>query len=94
MTCLQLPAQPSHQSVPCYQYNPLAYSWANDEYEASNEVLYCTKLNNVKGTCIFSYKAFVRSKNNEDSKAFKGLQRIKNEYWTEKVKTPTTMASK
>lgn len=75
-------------------YNPLAYSWANDEYEASNEVLYCTKLNNVKGTCIFSYKAFVRSKNNEDSKAFKGLQRIKNEYWTEKVKTPTTMASK
>ena len=69
-------------------------SWASEAYEASNQVLYNTKFNNVKGTCIYVYNRIKRIQNNEDLIAHAGLMRIKNEYWTEHVSPPETMASK
>lgn len=69
-------------------------SWASEAYEASNQVLYNTKFNNVKGTCIYVYNRIKRIQNNEDLIAHAGLMRIKNEYWTEYVSPPETMASK
>ena len=69
-------------------------SWCTEEYEASNQVLYNTKFNNVKGTCIYVYNRMKRIQNNSDLIAHNGLMRIKNEYWTEYVPAPKTMASK
>ena len=69
-------------------------SWATQAYEASNQVLYNTKFNNVKGTCIYVYNRIKRIQNNSDLIAHEGLMRIKNEYWTEYVSPPETMASK
>lgn len=71
-----------------------AYSWTSEEYEASNQVLYNTKFNNVKGTCIYVYSRIKSIQNNSDKIAYNGLMRIKNEYWTEYVSPPKTMASK
>ena len=70
------------------------YSWKNNPYEASDQVLYCNNLNNVKGTCIFSFRALVSSIEDPNSLAFKGLDRIRKEYWVNKVQAPKTMASK
>ena len=71
-----------------------AKSWSTEAYEASNQVLYNTKFNNVKGTCIYVYNRIKRIQNNSDLVAHDGLMRIKNEYWTEYVSPPETMASK
>ena len=70
------------------------HSWAEYEYEASDQVLYCTKLKNVKGTIIFNFKRLVEDLDNEDHKPHKGLMKIKDEYWNTKVPTPKTMANK
>ncbi len=67
------------------------YSWGAQEYEASNQILYNTKLPEVKGTCIFSYKSII-SHQSSSAFAYEGLKRIKNEYWTTKVSVPKTMA--
>ena len=48
----------------------------------------------MKGTCIYVYNRIKRIQNNEDLIAHAGLMRIKNEYWTEYVSPPETMASK
>ena len=69
-------------------------SWATEAYEASNQVLYNTKFNNVKGTCIYVFNRMKRIQNDDTLIAHDGLMRIKNEYWTEYVSPPETMASK
>lgn len=69
-----------------------AYSWTYDNnYEASLQVLYATKFEKVKGTCIFSYQ-YIFKLEDPNAKAYNGMMRLKNEYWTEKVPTPGTMA--
>lgn len=70
------------------------YSWKSYPYEASDEVLYCNTLKNVKGTCVFSFRALVTSIDDENSLVYKGLDKIRKVYWTVKVNTPFTMASK
>ena len=74
--------------------NEKAHSWYNHPLEASDEVLYCSKLDYVKGTIIFNFRAFANFYDNENSTPNKGIQKIKNEYWTGKIKTPKTMANK
>ena len=69
-----------------------AYSWTVDNnYEASLQVLYNTKHNEVKGTCIFSYQ-YIFELENPSAKAYNGMMRLKNEYWTSYVPSPKTMA--
>ena len=70
------------------------HSWKTNPYEASDEVLYCNSLKNVKGTCVFSFRALVTIIEDQTALAYKGLDRIRREYWTKQVKTPDTMASK
>ncbi len=70
------------------------YSWAEYPYEASDEILYCTKLNNVKGNCIFSFRSLTECVDNEERKPHEGTIRISKEYWNKPIKTPKTMASK
>ena len=70
------------------------YSWGRQPYEVSNQILYTTKLKNVKGISFYSY-ASVRTIDSSTSQvAFKGLNRVLTEYFTEKVGTPETPASK
>ncbi len=68
-------------------------SWYTEEYECSNQVLYNTKFNNVKGTCIYVYSRIKQIYNDENAVQHPGLLRIKNEYWSEYVAPPKTMAS-
>lgn len=69
-------------------------SWGSQAYECSNQLLYNTKFNNVKGACIYVYNRMKRIQNDNTLIAHDGLMRIKNEYWTEYVPAPETMASK
>ncbi|MBO7078334.1 MAG: InlB B-repeat-containing protein [Bacilli bacterium] len=71
-----------------------AKSWSTEAYEASNQVLYNTKFNNIKGTCIYVFNRIKTIQNNNSKIAYEGLMRIKNEYWVEYVPAPTTMADK
>ncbi len=75
-------------------HSKTTYSWAENEYEASDEILYCVGLENVKGTCIFNFKSLKDFMDKEDAVPHKALERIKNEYWTNQIKTPKTMANK
>lgn len=52
------------------------YSWQTNDYEASNQVLYNTKWEEVKGTSIYNYSNLKKSKN------VPGLRKIVDEYWT------------
>ena len=70
-----------------------AYSWTEHEYEASDEVLYCNKKEFVKGTCVFSFKSLVKCIDDENVLPYKATEKIRNEYWINKVKTPKTKAS-
>ena len=70
-----------------------AYSWTEYVYEASDEVLYCSANENIKGTCVFSFKSLVRCVDDENVLPYKATEKIRNEYWTKKVKTPKTMAN-
>ncbi len=69
------------------------YSWGSQAYEVANQVLYTTKLKNVKGVSLYSYGSLVTIHYSSSQIAYKGLQKLKNEYWIEKVPTPTTAAS-
>ena len=69
------------------------YSWGVQPYEVSNQILYTTKLSNVKGVSFYSFKSIRQVYTSSSQIANLGLMRIKNEYWTEKVKTPSTRAS-
>ena len=68
------------------------YSWGTQPYEVSNQVLYTTKLNNVKGVCFYSYTYLKSAYNNSSTMAYKGIHRVKDEYWTTKIATPETQA--
>ena len=70
------------------------YSWGSEPYEVSNQILYTTKLNNVKGVCFYSYTQMKNAMNDTSAMANKGMLRIINEYWTKKVPAPLTMADK
>lgn len=59
-----------------------AYSWADNPYEASDQVLYNSKFNEINGVCIFRYRIFLDKLNDL------GVKRILNEYWTTKVNVP------
>ena len=69
------------------------YSWGTQPYEITNQVLYTTKLKNVKGVSLYSYGSVNEIRFSSAYTAYKGLQKLKNEYWTTKVPTPTTAAS-
>ena len=66
------------------------YSWGKQAYEVSNQVLYTTKLQNVKGVCFFRFGNLKDFMNNTNSVPHKGLERIKNEYFINKVPTPSS----
>lgn len=70
------------------------YTWVSQEYEVSNQILYTTKLPEVKGVCFFSFKSMTTVEASSSNIAYNGLMRIKNEYWVEKVPTPSTSASR
>ena len=70
-----------------------AYSWTENAYEASDEVLYCSKKEFVKGTCVFSFKSLVRCINDEATLPHIATERIRKEYWNNKIKTPKTIAT-
>ena len=57
-------------------------SWVTNPYEASDQVLYNSKLPEVDGTVIFRYGFILRKLTTP------GVIRLFNEYWNEKVKTP------
>ena len=69
------------------------YSWGVQPYEVSNQILYTTKLKNVKGISFYSYLSVKQVDSSTSQVAFKGLQRVLNEYFTEKVKTPLAPSS-
>lgn len=69
-------------------HNPNSYSWAlENNYEASDQVLYNCKLKNVLGTCIFAFSD-IYFLEKEDTCSYNGLKRIKEEYWTSDVLVP------
>lgn len=70
-----------------------AYSWTENAYEASDEVLYCNKKEFVKGTCVFSFKSLVRCIDDAETLPHIATERIRKEYWNNKIKTPKTIAS-
>ena len=69
------------------------YSWGVQPYEVSNQILYTTKLKNVKGISFYSYGSLKTIDRSTSQIAYKGLQKVINEYWTTKIPTPETMAS-
>ena len=69
------------------------YSWGVQPYEISNQVLYTTKLKNVKGVSIYSQLSLKQGNSSSSRICYEGLMRLKNEYWVEKVPTPKTKAS-
>ena len=70
------------------------YSWGRQPYEISNQIRYTTKLKNVKGISFYSFASLRTVHNSQSQIAHPGLQKVLNEYFTEKVQTPKTMASK
>ena len=83
-----------YSGIGLYMYGEgVSESWGHEPYEISNQILYTTKLKNVKGVSIFCFKNLKNYSNNSGCTPYKGLQRIVNKYWNTKVKTPTTYAS-
>ena len=68
------------------------YSWGTEPYEVSNQILYTTKLDNVKGVCFYSYSQLKSAYNSSSEKAHLGTLRLIEEYWKTKIPTPLTMA--
>ena len=69
------------------------YSWGAQKYEIANQILYTTKLKNVKGVSIYSFKSLKEVHDSSSIISHDGLMKVKNEYWIEKVPTPETKAS-
>lgn len=61
-----------------------AYGWANNPYEASDQVLYNTKHPEIDGVCIFRYN-YIKSRLAANNA---GTIRMVSEYWSYKVPTP------
>lgn len=56
------------------------YSWGFDSNESVNQILYASTLENVRGTCFYSYNYLESAYKGDTSSLFgKGLKRIKNE---------------
>ena len=70
------------------------YSWYENKYEASDEILYCTKFENVKGHSIFSFKTLTECIDNEERIPHDATVKIRQEYWTKKVNPPKTKSSR
>ena len=68
-------------------------SWGKEPYEVSNQVLYTTKLKNVKGISFYAFQSLRSAYRDSSAMAHAGVMRIHDEYWTTKVKTPTSIAS-
>ena len=68
------------------------YSWGVQPYEISNQILYTTKLKNVKGVSIYSMLSLKQVDRSSTQIGHLGLMRVKNEYWTNTVATPKTSA--
>ena len=68
-------------------------SWGKEPYEVSNQVLYTTKLKNVKGISFYAFQSLRSAYRDFSAMAHDGVMRIHDEYWTTKVKTPTSIAS-
>ena len=84
-----------YSGIGIYMYGEgVSESWGHEPYEVSNQILYTTKLKNVKGVSFFCYKNLKEYISSPDYVPYKGLMKIINEYWTTKVPTPSTMAGK
>lgn len=57
--------------------------WSKNPYELSNQILYATKYDTVKGICIYQYSSLLDYKDNA------GLKRVQNEYWVNDAIWPT-----
>ena len=68
-------------------------SWGKEPYEVSNQVLYTTKLKNCKGVSFYAFQSLRDAYRDSQAMAHAGVMRIHDEYWTTKVKTPTSIAS-
>ena len=68
-------------------------SWGSEPYEVANQVLYTTKLNNCKGVSFYAFQSLRDAYRDSSTMAHDGVMRIHDEYWTTKVKTPTSIAS-
>ena len=75
-------------------FRETTYSWYENANEVVDQVLYCSKLDNVKGTCIFSFKAFKDCIDNEDRVQHNATVKLREQYWNKKTNTPKTMQSK
>jgi len=69
------------------------YSWGSQAYEVSNQILYTTKLENCQGVCFYQFRTIKTIYNDSTQIQYKGLERIRTEYWTSKVPTPSTMST-
>ena len=70
------------------------YSWYHNVDEAADEVLYCNKLDNVKGTCIFSFRSLVGCIDDEQKVQHNATVKLREKYWNKKTNTPKTMQNK
>ena len=70
------------------------YSWYENKNEVCDQVLYCNKLNNVQGNCIFSFKCLVDMLEDKNAVTHESLIDLKNTYWKNKVKAPITKVGK
>ena len=62
------------------------YSWAKEENELINQLLYLNTLKNVKGVSLFSFTSMMNIYNDLDSISYNAFIKLKNEMWLHKVK--------
>ncbi|MDD3191274.1 MAG: family 10 glycosylhydrolase [Bacilli bacterium] len=72
--------------------NGYMYGWSTQKNEALNQLRFLNGLKNVEGICFFSFNAFNEVINTPTNIAYNAFQTIKNNYWVNKVKNPTTKA--
>ena len=64
------------------------YGWRTNPYELTNQLLYLNTLDNVLGVGLFSFTTLKEIHNNSSLVAYPSIQKLKTEYWTEKVNLP------
>lgn len=62
------------------------YSWAKEENELINQLLYLNMLKNVKGVSLFSFTSMMNIYNDLNSISHNAFIKLKNEMWLHKVK--------
>ena len=75
-------------------FRETTYSWYENLDETADQVLYCNKLDNVKGTCIFSFKSLTDCIDDEQKVQHNATIKLREKYWNNKTNTPKTMQSK